>query len=1485
MCTHHVTHRRWIIAVLVTLLLTMAYPATPSLAATSGWHSPSADVATSGGDGDGFELNPNKAYDDGGGTATNRLNGTEGDLTDRHIYYNYGFDIPSGSTIQGIRVRLDWSLNSVSGDNDMGVSLSWDGGTNWTGIKTDTQETIVEHTAYLGGTSDTWGRTWSAEEFSDGNFRVRVRCYSSQPDARHFYLDWVPVEVIYEEPPPPTLSINNVTVTEGHAGTTDAVFTVSLSAASSLTVTVDYATADNTATAGSDYTAASDTLTFAPGVTSQPITVTVQGDTLDEFDETYFVNLSNPTNATIADNQGLGTITDDDAPAGGPCATPAITLTATADTWIEKDSATTNHGTENYLMTRPDFTYLERSLIQFDFSSIPTNSIVRCAELRVYEVDTNADQTIWVHQVTNSWNESQATWYNRTFLPWTAIGGDYNITPEGNFAADTTGDRSTNLSTLAQYWVYNPTYNFGVLLRSETTGDAGRIRFQSREGSNKPRLLVDYLPPLYISDATVSEGDSGTVNAVFTVSLSFVSSLPITVDYATADGTAIAGSDYIATSGTLTFTPGITNQPITVTVQADTMDELDKTYFVNLSNPTNATIADGQGVGTITDDDPPPTVAFTAAGQSGAENGGTMAVTAQLDAVSGLDVTIPFIVEGTATSGTDQDYTITGSPMVIPAGNLTATIIITVNDDSLDENNETVVVTMDTPTNATLGATTVHTATITDNDPLPTVDLDSNSYSVDEGDGTVTITVTLSAASGRTVTVNYATSNGTASAPADYTAASGTLTFMPGSTSRIFSVDVNDDAFYEGPETVNLTLSNAVSANLGGNNPATLSIVDYPPALSINDVTVPEGDIGTVNAVFNVTLGSASSLLVTVDYATADNTATAGSDYIAASGTLVFESGVTSQPITVTVQGDTVDEFDETYFVNLSKATNAPIADSQGAGTITDDEALATSCTTPIITPTADADTWIEQNGSSNNHGTENYLMTRPDSSYRERSLIHFDLSAVPASSIVTCAELRVYEVDTNADQTIWVHQVTNSWNESEATWINRNSGQAWTAGGGDFSGTEEWSFTADAIGYRSCNVASLAQYWVYYPINNYGVLLQSTGDAGRIRFESSEGSNPPRLLVDYLPVLSISDVTVSEGDGGTVNAVFTVSLSFVSSLAVTVDYATADDTATGGSDYIAASDTLTFAPGVTSQTITVTVQGDTLDEFDETYFVNLSHPTNASIADGQGVGTITDDDPTPTVGFGSGSYSEDEDAGGATITVTLSAASGRIVTVDYATSDGTATADDDYKAVNGRLTFVPGNTSKTFAVPIINDGLDETDETVNLTLRAATNANGTPTNTILTILDDDDTGPLHSTYLPLIIKGEGDQQCGPDDHEPNDSCSQAHGPLTSGQTYQSWISNCDLDTYKKSDYFYIDISTLGTIDIELTNIPAGTDYDLYLYRNPGDDPDNWAASSVGTGSSETISYSPQATGRYYIRIYSYRGSSTSPYSLRVTYD
>src|SRR5205085_59670 len=116
-------------------------------------------------------------------------------------------------------------------------------------------------------------------------------------------------------------------------------------------------------------------------------------------------------------------------------------------------------------------------------------------------------------------------------------------------------------------------------------------------------------------------------------------------------------------------------------------------------------------------------------------------------------------------------------------------------------------------------------------------------------------------------------------------------------------------------------------------------------------------------------------------------------------------------------------------------------------------------------------------------------------------------------------------------------------------------------------------------------------------------------------------------------PSISIDDVTAAEGNAGTTSFTFTATLSVASGKTVTVNFATADGTATvADSDYVSTSGTLTFAPGVTSQTVTVTINGDTKSEGNETFFVNLAGPANSSILDGQGLGTISNDDATPTI-------------------------------------------------------------------------------------------------------------------------------------------------------------------------------------------------------------------------------------------------------------
>lgn len=221
---------------------------------------------------------------------------------------------------------------------------------------------------------------------------------------------------------------------------------------------------------------------------------------------------------------------------------------------------------------------------------------------------------------------------------------------------------------------------------------------------------------------------------------------------------------------------------------------------------------------------------------------------------------------------------------------------------------------------------------------------------------------------------------------------------------------------------------------------------------------------------------------------------------------------------------------------------------------------------------------------------------------------------------------------------------------------------------------------------------------------------------------------------------------TVSENAG---TATVTVQLNVPAPGPITVNYTTEDGSAVAGKDYTAASGMLNFAIGEQSKPIPVSILNNALDQSDRSFKVKLSAATGAVIDPLAAETTvlITDDDPTPTVQFSATNYTVTESAGQATITVNLSAPSGLLVTVDYATSNGTATAPGDYNPAFGTLEFAPGQTSKTFNVTVKNDGAAEPDETVNLTLSNPANATlGANSTATLTI-------GSYKVYMPIIIR------------------------------------------------------------------------------------------------------------------------------------
>ncbi len=226
--------------------------------------------------------------------------------------------------------------------------------------------------------------------------------------------------------------------------------------------------------------------------------------------------------------------------------------------------------------------------------------------------------------------------------------------------------------------------------------------------------------------------------------------------------------------------------------------------------------------------------------------------------------------------------------------------------------------------------------------------------------------------------------------------------------------------------------------------------------------------------------------------------------------------------------------------------------------------------------------------------------------------------------------------------------------------------------------------------------------------------------------------------------------LSVTETNGAT-SVTFTVTLSAPSSVTTTVQFATASDTATAGADFVTQSGSVTFDPGQTSKPIVVTIVGDTVDEFDEQFVVNLSAATNARIVDDQGRATITDDDAPPTLSINDATLNAEGDEGltGLTFTVTLSAASAKPISVNYNVFEQTALAISDYSTTNtfGTLNFSPGTTTRTIQLFIQGDQEFEPDETFLVQLSAPVNATLADRDGIGTIRNDDPLLTVNSVF------------------------------------------------------------------------------------------------------------------------------------------
>ena len=698
-----------------------------------------------------------------------------------------------------------------------------------------------------------------------------------------------------------------------------------------------------------------------------------------------------------------------------------------------------------------------------------------------------------------------------------------------------------------------------------------------------------------------------------------------------------------------------------MTVVDDVVEEEDETLEVVLTELRNAAPGELTGTGVIEDDDAAP--AFVVSDVRGREGDGRLGFLVELEAEAGRTVTVEYRTRDVSAAAR-VDYEEAAGTLSIPPGSSGETIWVTLLDDALDEDDETFELLVQ-PDGETPGAS-VATGTIEDDDAPPTLRVDNVRAS--ESDGSIGFPVRLSAASGRPVTVEYATRALSAASDVDYRAASGTLTFEPGSTGETVLVTLLDDLLDEDEETLELLLTQP-----GNDTPgalvATGTIVDDDPApvLRIDDVRASEAD-GRIG--FPVRLAAESGRTVTVEYATQALSATRGLDYQAVSGTLTLHPGSTGETIWVTLLDDRIREDDETLRMVLTGPRNAAPGNLVATGTIEDDDLP------PAIR--------VEDARALESAGHIGFSV-RLDAVSAQTVTVRYATRAVSASSDVDfvprSGSLTVPPGTT--ERKIWVETVNDRLDEADETfelvlseprnavpgdlvatgviedddaepalligdaraveaegrigffvWLGADSGRTVTV---DYT-TRAGSATEGVDYRRTSGTLAIAPgspgdtIWVTV-VNDQ---LHEHNETLEMVLSNPRFAVPGDLLGtgtirddDAEPGIRVADASGPEDVG---RLEFVVTLEAVAGRSLRWDFATRDGSAVAGEDYDSHTGTVVFDAGETRQTIPVRILDDTMDEVEEDFRLRLTNPRRTGLGPVEARGVILDDDDNAIV-------------------------------------------------------------------------------------------------------------------------------------------------------------------------------------------------------------------------------------------------------------
>ena len=1026
---------------------------------------------------------------------------------------------------------------------------------------------------------------------------------------------------------------------------------------------------------------------------------------MSEPDETFRIQLGQPTDATVDGGVAVGAIIDDDS-------LPRISIAGTE--LLETDSpavfVVTLSRTSSQPVTVEYATTEDTATAGDDYgtrSGEATGTLVIPAGLDTGEIS--------VFVVADDLSEGAETFTITLSNPVNAVIAESAGTAVGTILDDDSEPRLT-VEDAEECEDGSSTEDCDVRVCRDGILDGGLTQDRHLE------CLTIVADP-GVCQPGACAGD-GTID--FVVRLSHASAEETSVRYTTFARDAADPRDYVASSGTLVIPAGDTSASIPVVLVDDAIPEqATEDFLLRLDNPDGVELEAAAAVGTIVDDERLPRVSDAPFDAYANENDGFNYHRVTLSHPSDLTVTVDYRFTAVEDQNPFPGIDSTPGTLTFAPGVVEQTIAVPIYDNDVASVNPSQLpgsynhlrsfgyanthyrLRLGNRVNATsYGQVYTGLGVVWDDETPPYVD-GVGAQDILEGAGAATLTITLNRFSDQAVTATYQTLDRTATAGSDFTATTGTVTFPPGTITANLTVPILDDDIVESdesfifkvvrdPRNSNFTVLDSAFESGRGSDATRVWIIDDDvlPEISVSDVAANE-NAGTVT--FWVSLSRASALDVTVDYATADGTATAGSDYAAVDDMLIIRAGDTGAEVSVDIHDDDITESDETFELALSGAAGATITDGDATVTIIEDEGLQTIS----IRDTSE---------SENRESTNPFLLTPGPGRFMFFAPVLDDGNDAAARPI--SVDWEVLEVPSLGDEAATLASDIRVPDQSRTLVVPA----------GERVGLILFEIVGDLVPERD-------ERFLVVLSNAVGAVLGDSRAWGTI-FDND------------LPIVSIADVEASESDDA---VVFTLQLHEPGLDPASLRYTTrarpseGDAAALPGDDYIQTTGTLQIAAGETTATISVPIIGDSADELDETFLLELSAPNGLELRDSTGVGTITDDDP----GWVINDRGVREDAGSMVFTVNRDHTSTSAVTLNYTVTGASAAGGDsctagvDYITPSGSVSLLPTETQAEISVRVCDDDVPEGSESLLIELTGVPGRQLTGTGTIV----DNDSG------------------------------------------------------------------------------------------------------------------------------------------------